>query len=235
MEVGKRLFGATYLHAPEHVFDARWVMTGTSTTDIKLIPGAAELYESLHTASSQDTSAPSLFPQLTGRDLPALSVKAIQLRITQRYAIRHSEGAAKHYIEFVRVIEPHIMVPPSQLVTRSRNFYTLVQPERKLIQEDGLWYEVNLGSLEEPAAFMQNETLELGGEASWTVDQIVNQEYERNLAELEALVTNLLRMIDHVGMTPNGSALRIENKIREEERKKQQEFDRAFTEPQNQW
>lgn len=227
IEAHRRILGATYVHRPQNVHDARWISYCTAYKDIKAVPGAQQLLDSLQTATKQDLEADFSYPQLEGRDRPALSVMAVQLRIASSYAL--PGASSNHYIEISRIVEPPISRKVQGTIPGSHPFRAPAMAEHKLNEVDTLWYEVSLGLTESPIAFKENESLDVSSEASWTVDQIVDRQYEQDLAILEAATNDLVGRMDDIGLMNKGQARKLEKKRKDRIGRQETEMNRPFT------
>lgn len=227
IEAHKQICGATYVHRPQNVHDARWISFCISYKDCKAVPGAQELLDSLHTPQVQDLEAAFSYPELQGRDRPALSVKAVQLRVSSRYAL--PDRSANHYIEISRIVEPRVLRREEAIAVESHPFRVPSLTEIELSRFDVLWYEVSLGLIESPHAFKENESLDVGSEASWTVDQVVDKNYEQDLAILEAATNDLVERMDNLGLQNRGMAKQLEMKRKNKRAKAEVDLNKPFT------
>lgn len=226
----RKLLGATYLHAPQNVHDARWITVGTTKKRIAEVQGAENIVGSLRTTWTNRGNDFS-YPTMEGTDSPLLSIIAVRLRTTVRYRIP-SSVTANHYVDFVRMIEPKMRrKDPPDNPMESYLFKVMCDDEKALQGKNGLWYEVQIGQIHQPEVLRENEDLELGEEATWKVDDIVDADFEKSQGALEASAMELVGKMANIGIGNRGEAWKMEKRMKEREAKKQVEANLAFTAP----
>ena len=205
VSLGESLIGGVYLHAPQRVWDARFLVSGSFRVPVECTPDAKALTDSLF-VRVQDGSR---LPYAQGRDGGGLRVQTVRLHTLLRY----SSGVNNPInLQVRRVREMKIQRPEATDHTNRGLFHAVCLNEEDSITEQLLWYEMSLRLVQHPSQFRENETLELGEEASWRVEDVVE---ESALRHLEDVATLLVEKMDNVGFHNKGRAWAYERKKRE--------------------
>jgi len=213
----EKILAATYLHFPQRVWDARISVRGEVRASLEEYEGVKELIDSVYVRVSD----PGGMPEILGRDGAALTVDCVRIRLMLNYATAMS-ACRTHFLRLTKIQELTVCRYESDMLENRGLFRTAPEDEASMINDHRLWFEASLG-MSEAKQFQQNTTLELGGEVSWTVDDVVS---EGDLRILESKTVTLVEMMDGVGYHNKGIGARKELKFRKQkadEKKAEQE------------
>jgi len=203
----EKILAATYLHFPQRVWDARISVRGEVRASLEEYEGVKELLDSVYVQVS-DTGG---VPEILGRDGAALTVDCVRIRLMLDYVTATPAGRT-HCLRLTKIQELTVCRFESDMLENRGLFRTATEDEASMINDHRLWFEASLG-MSEAKQFEENTTLELGGEVSWTVDDIVS---EADLRILESKTATLVEMMDGVGYHNKGIGARKELKLQKQ-------------------
>lgn len=203
VSLGETMIGGVYLHAPQRIWDARLLVSGSVRVPVDRIDGAQALTDSLFVRMEDSNKLPSVL----ARDGDGLRVITVRLHTVLRYS---SGVSSPINLQMRRVHELQIMRPETTGQTNRGLFHAVrLGDDAAMADEQLLWYEVSLRLVQHPSQFCENEGLELGEEAGWRVEDVVE---ESALRHLEDLATLLVERLDDVGFRNKGPAWMYETK-----------------------
>ncbi|KAI9722587.1 MAG: hypothetical protein M1812_001518 [Candelaria pacifica] len=183
------VLASLYWHYPKRAWDAMLTLTGaTRVTDFcedatRTIVNNLQIPE--QTLLDLRTKAPS-------KDLRVLTV--LLRRETRYYAIAHP-NIVLHLTEVQQLYMEQ---------SDTDNLRAFAKPAAEMIKENRLWYEVSLSSKLATEKFNENLELELGENASWEPQELVDKGLMEDLRLVTAKLVTSIDGVGHANQGPGG-------------------------------
>ncbi|KAI9746125.1 MAG: hypothetical protein M1818_000806 [Claussenomyces sp. TS43310] len=194
-------FGVIYVHCPLRNWDFRVAATGVKSETGRFDVFVQELKDSLHIPSLRER------PELYFECHDVHKIRPVSIRV--RRVIHYPSADKKSYLH---VAEVHRMIMKAYTVSEKQKmvYQAVAAPAKVMASElETIWHEISISSAEADKTFKNSGDIELGEEASWTLDEMMKDDV---LKALWQPATFMIKKMDGIGFyNDNGQRATSDN------------------------